>query len=196
MRNPFYKPLLTKKEKREVMAYQRNGNTRTVLSILLFFCVFFLFHLNFEVKLIDLLSKTSMVDKTATLDLFDKRALKKSIDYIYKKHGLALVYEIGYEDLELPKFNVPTIYISINPLLKDVLAYVPSTMPRASIVPDDVMRAAQISLEDDLKICLFDDALPIDTQNTYTYRAPIHFNKNLAPCFIQSLEKLVQDFGG
>ncbi len=217
MRRSIFKSQLSKKERREVEQYKRSNNTRFFGSLILFLALFFLYQFNFEFKLISILSESSMIDNTGTLDFFDKRKLKKSMDYIYEKHGIALVYNIGYNEIELPRFTIPTIYIAINPLIEDVLAFVPSQMPRNSLMPNDVIRAAQIELEKGLKTCLFgeDSSIYQNLQNTlnttnnemitqdidiqeknYSYRAPITFENNLPLCFDKALLGLINNLGG
>ncbi len=202
MKNPFYKSCLTSKEKREMHRYKRKESTRFFLGIVLFAGVCFLYNLNFEVKLISILSDTSMVDKTASLSILEKRAIKKSIDTLYREHGLSTVYSITYEDLMLPSSNIPTLYLGINPLKKDVLAYIPPA-PRETYNH----RSAQALFENELKLCLYgdknymssaeylnkheiSDSATNNAEPSHIYKGSINWGEHIGPCMKNAFIKL------
>ncbi len=183
MKNLFHRSVLTNKEKAYVSSVQRSSGTRLIFAIIVFALVFFLYSFHFESKIIHILSTTSMIDDTSTLEYFDRRNIKKVADVIKENHSLALRFHIKHTKVDLPQLPDDVIYIAINPIIKDILVSIPS--PYLPL---------QARLDDHLNSCLIDSYN--QSENTilpYIYSAELLWDNKLAYCFISGLENLSSD---
>ncbi len=109
----FNKSNLTNKEKRETQLVIREGRGKLIASVIFYAMLFGVFSFHFEVKLLNILSSSSMLDESDTLSTFDRIFIKRKADKLYENFGLPFRFYITTSPPVLPKSNTNSLYIAL-----------------------------------------------------------------------------------
>ncbi len=128
---PFYKKGTCGENRLNLESVKRPIQFRFLYFFLFAGFMIFLYSFNFEVSLLDILSKSSMVDETNNLSTLEKISIKKQADKIYQEYGLGTRFLITDDELTIPS-NIPPrrLFFSINPSSNDNLSFFPTQIPR------------------------------------------------------------------
>ncbi len=168
----FNRSILSKKEQREVELIKKDGKGKIIFSVILYSLVFLSFSFNFQIKLLNILSSTSMLDQSDELSTFDRIFIKRKADALYENYGLAFRFLIANSALTLPQDNPDAFFIGIENNTTNSITYLPEYYENFQAIVDYKLR---LCLQDqiqnkDYALCIKES---LDTLNKNMQEAQI-----------------------
>ncbi len=137
----FNKSNLTRKEQRETEIIKRDGRGKLIASVIIYGMLFALFSFNFEVKLLGILSNSSMLDETDSLSTFDRIFIKRKADKLFENFGLPFSFLITESPLNLSQVDKSTFYIAIEDKSYNSIVSLPEELSSYEAKVDYVLRS-------------------------------------------------------